>query len=118
MRVARRNMLKASGAAMFLGITNLRARTPRNTSLAVYDSRLAGSRAFAAEARRKGIALVDVATTDHDLWRALRQAPSTGNIVGLTRWSDYVTARGALEDQRKRLRSEIANGPYFLWEMA
>jgi len=115
MRVTRRNMLKVSGALALMSGTGLRATLQRDAVLAVYDSRLPESYAFAHHAADAGIALTDIAVADQTHWRALRNAP-TGKIIGLTRWSDYVSARGALEDQRKRLRSEIAQGRYFLWE--
>ncbi len=117
MRLTRRNMLKASGAAALFSGSGARAIMNRSAALAVYDSRVAESRAFASNARRRGIVLIDVAFADQTHWRALRDAPK-GKIIGLTRWSDYVAARGALEDQRKRLRSENAQGRLFCWEMA
>jgi len=117
MKLTRRNMLKASGAAALVVSSGLRASGQRDAVLAVYDSRLPESCAFAQHAAAGGVALIDVAAEGRTRWAKLRAAPQ-GKIIGLTRWSDYVSARGALEDQRKRLRSEIAHGPYLLWEMA
>jgi hypothetical protein len=118
MNLSRRNMLKASGALALASGAGVRAAIRRDAVLAVYDSRLPESCAFAQHAAAAGVALVDVADADQTRWRTLRAAPKQGRIIGLTRWSDYVVARGALEDQRKRLRSEIAHGALFLWDMA
>jgi len=117
MKVTRRNMLKAGGALALVSSAGVRAATQSGTALVVYDSRIAQSRAFAIDAQRLGVEVVDVAHQDRARWHVLRNAPA-GRVIGLTRWSDYVQARGALEDQRKRLRSEVAHGRLFRWEMA
>jgi hypothetical protein len=117
MKLTRRNMIKTSGALALVSGTGLRATIPHDAVLAVYDSRIPKSCAFAQHAAAGGIALIDVAAEGRSRWTKLRAAPQ-GRIIGLTQWSDYVSARGALEAQRKRLRSEIAHGRYFLWEMA
>jgi hypothetical protein len=81
--------------------------------LVVYDSRLAGSRAFAAFAANA----IDVAVQHPANWRALRRPLPPGRIAGLTRWSDYVVARGFAEEQRRRVVSERLDRGLVAWEM-
>ena len=115
MSITRRSVLQG---ALVVAAT-LSARTSGALApppaLLVYDSRIAGSRAF--RSRHTGRA-VDLAGEHANLWRNLRRVRPTGIVVGLTRWSDYVQTRALLEGQRLRLRTEARLGPLFYWEMA
>ena len=115
MSITRRSVLQG---ALVVAAT-LSARTSGALApppaLLVYDSRLAQSRTF--RSRHAGRA-VDLAGEHANLWRNLRSVRTTGTVVGLTRWSDYVQARALLEEQRLRLRTEARWGSLFFWEMA
>jgi hypothetical protein len=82
--------------------------------LVVYDSRTAQGSGFVT--LHGGIA-IDVAQEDSRFWRSLRTPLGNGSIVGLTSWSDYVLARGLLEEQGKRLQHERRDGRLFRWTM-
>ena len=115
MSITRRSVLQGAlvvGATLAAGTSGELAPPP---ALLVYDSRIAGSRAF--RSRHTGRA-VDLAGEHANLWRNLRRVRPTGMVVGLTRWSDYVQTRALLEGQRLRLRTEARLGPLFYWEMA
>ena len=61
--------------------------------------------------------MIDVAEEHGRRWAALRDALPQGRIVGLTRWSELVIARGYAQEQGKRLRHERRVGKYFAWEL-
>jgi hypothetical protein len=111
----RRGFLKAGSIAALGTLAASAARGREPVALVIYDSRSWKSRAFA---RRFNGELVDVADEHRNLWSRLRAAPPSGRIVGLTRWSDHVIARGYLEEQRKRLSSDARHGELIYWEMA
>jgi hypothetical protein len=113
--ITRRSVLQGAlvvAATLSAGTSGALAPPP---ALLVYDSRLAQSRTFGS--RHAGRA-VDLAGEHVNLWRNLRSVRTTGTVVGLTRWSDYVQARALLEEQRLRLRTEARWGSLFFWEMA
>jgi hypothetical protein len=122
MIISRRSMLKA-GAAASAAIT-LPAFAAKNVStLILFDSRIPESRAFA---RAASGAMVDLADVETSQWTALR-ADFAGKyrVVGLTGWTDWVTARGFLEERGLRLTSETSvpapvsgKAHLFRWEMA
>lgn len=113
MRLSRRSFIKA-GAAATAAAPALAFAVPR-PALVVFDSRIAESRAFA---RAFAAPAIDIAREDADLWRQLRAVAPQGQVVGLTGWSDWVLARGFLEEKGKRLREEVATGQLFRWTMA
>ena len=89
------------------------ASTPK---LVVFDSRLPASVALA----RTSVASIDVAHEDARFWRGLRGL-DRGPVAGLTRWSDFVTVRGFLEERGLRLKAQtpLPGQPHlFRWEMA
>ncbi len=114
MRIGRRALLKAGAAGIAAS-----ASAPvvsRQYSLIVFDSRLPPSRAFA----RNAPASIDIAREDANFWRSLRDA-RTRPVSGLTGWSDFVTARGFLEERglRVKAQSPLPGEPHlFRWEMA
>ncbi|MCP5395417.1 MAG: hypothetical protein H6918_01565 [Sphingomonadaceae bacterium] len=106
MRLSRRTALKA-GAALgaAAGIPLAANRAAARPALLVHDSRLAESPAFLAS--RQGIRRFDMAQEAGSLWANVRRGlTSHGRIEGLTRWSDWVQLRGALEEQGFRMESE------------
>ncbi|MBD3729327.1 MAG: hypothetical protein IE933_06430 [Sphingomonadales bacterium] len=109
MRLTRRHALTAGaalGAATALPLAG--ARLAARPALLVHDSRLAESPAFLAAhpATRR----FDIAGEAAQQWRGLRgdglARMARGPVSGLTRWSDWVQLRGALEAQGLRLASE------------
>ena len=122
MIISRRSMLKA-GAAASAAIT-LPAFAAKNVStLILFDSRIPEFRDFA---RAASGAMIDLADIETSQWTALR-ADFAGKhrVVGLTGWTDWVTARGFLEERGLRLTSETSvpapvsgKAHLFRWEMA
>jgi hypothetical protein len=116
MTVTRRSVLQsallvaAAGSAGPVG-----ALTGPCAALVVFDSRVPQSSSFRARLCARA---VDVAVEHATRWRSLREWRSSGRVVGLTAWSDLVLVRGLLEEQRKRLRTEVRCGKLFYWEMA
>jgi hypothetical protein len=116
MNLSRRTMIQSSAAVVALGATNANARAvAAQPGLIIFDSRVAASRAFAADFAAPHI---DVATEDLLLWRSLRTVAVSGPVLGLTGWSDWVVVRGLLQEKGKRLKQESKSGTLFLWRMA
>jgi hypothetical protein len=122
MIVSRRSMLKA-GAAASAAITLPAFAASNVSTLILFDSRIPESRDFARTASGAMIDLADIETTQ---WTALR-ANFSGKrrVVGLTGWTDWVIARGFLEERGLRLTSETSvpapvsgKAHLFRWEMA
>ena len=123
MRIDRRKLLKggalAGVASALPAASAAAAAAAAGPALVVFDSRLAESVQFA---RALPGERVDVASDDG--WARVRAAGSS-RVEGLTRWSDWVAARGSLEEQGLRLASEMpAKAPLsgrthlFRWSMA
>ncbi len=115
MTVSRRTLLK--GTAAIGAATALPAIAARSKVMCtVIDSRIPASLRFAKHAVGP---VIDVAHEDAAFWTNLRSAPE-GNVTGMTRWSDFVTIRGLLEEQGKRLRDQSYDGStaLFTWTMA
>lgn len=122
MSVSRRAILK--GAATLSAAASLPAFAARRlTKIVIFDSRLAESLSFA-----KGVnaaKLIDIAAEDARNWAALRgDLTDAHNIQGLTGWSDWVLARGLLEERGFRLVSETlvpaplsGKAHLFTWKM-
>jgi hypothetical protein len=96
-------------------------------ALAIYDSRLPESRAFAAAARVRRMKLLDIASEDETLWRASRDiaAARGGAVIGMTGWTDWVAIRGLFEGHGLRVRHEARIASHrpgtatpFEWELA
>lgn len=105
MKLTRRSALKTTavlGAATAIPLAGDRAGA---VSLVVHDSRLPASRAFVAtqlQGRR-----LDIAGEEARFWATVRSGlPHLALVEGLTRWSDWVQLRGALEERGLRLVSE------------
>jgi hypothetical protein len=121
MIVTRRNVLK--GAATVSAAASIPAfAAAGEQTMMIYDSRIPESLSFA-----KGHSLrYDVAALDATRWAELRnELPSVRHVTGLTGWSDWIVARGLLEEQGLRLRTEAAvpapiSGKVhlFRWEMS
>lgn len=122
MIVSRRSMLKA-GAAVSAAISLPTFAASKVSTLILFDSRILESRAFA---RTESGFMIDLADIETSQWTALR-ADFAGKhrVVGLTGWTDWVTARGFLEERGLRLTSETSvpapvsgKAHLFRWEMA
>jgi hypothetical protein len=115
MMLTRRALLASAVLASTLstgGAAEGRRRVPR--TLLVFDSRLPLSRAWLGSNAGNSI---DVAHEQANRWSQLRCSAPVGRVAGLTRWSDYIQVRGALEQKGKRLRLEARSGGLFYWEM-
>lgn len=122
MIVSRRSMLKA-GAAASAAFT-LPAFAAKNVStLILFDSRIPESRDFA---RAASGTMIDLADIEISQWAVLRaDLDGKHHVIGLTGWTDWVTARGFLEERGLRLTSETSvpapvsgKAHLFRWEMA
>ena len=114
--ITRRSLMQGAlvAAAAASAVTARELKVPP-AALLVYDSRLPQSRAFSSCHSGRS---VDLAREHANLWRTLRSLRSSGTVVGLTCWSDYVQARALLEERRRRLRTEARCDRLFYWEMA
>ncbi len=122
MIVSRRSMLKA-GAAASAAITLPAFAASQVSTLILFDSRIPESRDYA---RTVSGVMIDLAEVETTKWAELR-ADFAGKhrVVGLTGWSDWVVARGFLEERGLRLTSETSvpapvsgKAHLFRWEMA
>jgi hypothetical protein len=115
MKLTRRALLASAVLASTLS-TGAAAEGRRRVlgALRVFDSRLPLSRAWLGSNTGNSI---DVAHEQANRWSQLRNCAPVGRIAGLTRWSDYIQVRGALEQKGKRLRLEARSGGLFYWEM-
>ena len=114
MTVSRRTVLKGGIAAAALSAGSTTALASRRADLIVFDSRHpASTRLARARYARK----IDIAHEDANFWRNLRSDIASRRIAGMTRWSDFVVARGFLEEQGKRLTAETLRDGLVFWEM-
>jgi hypothetical protein len=122
MTITRRTVLKSS-VALSIATAVPAVALQKGQTIAVYDSRIPESRVFA---KTPGSAvMIDIAGEEAHNWAGLRQTISgTRHIKGLTGWSDWVTARGFLEERGLRLVSETSvpaplsgKAHLFAWEM-
>jgi hypothetical protein len=117
MNITRRTMLWsavfAAAAAAKIGRVAAAALQP-SISLRIFDGRSGASRAWAESGAD---AAIDVVLENANRWLNLRSITPQGRVAGLTAWSDFVQARGVLEQKGKRLRTESRSGRMFYWEM-
>lgn len=120
MSVSRRNVLK--GAATLSAAASMPVFAASGGQvLVLYDSRIPESRSFA----RGHFPQLDVAHLDTSRWAELRGGMSgVRQVTGLTGWSDWIVARGLLEEHGLRMRSETSvpapisgKAHLFRWEM-
>jgi hypothetical protein len=107
MRITKRGVLLGAGGALAFAAG---ARRLPQGALAIHDSRIPESVAFAAEARASGVRTFDIAEEEARLWRNARAGFTLArgaSLVGMTRWSDWTILRGALEAQGRRVRREV-----------
>ena len=126
MRIDRRRVLKGgalAGAAAAMPATVHAAASAATPTLVVFDSSFAESAHFAGMARLSTSAALDLAAPAG--WATLRTQAAPARVEGVTRWSDWVAARGLLEERGLRLVSETrASAPIsgathlFRWTMA
>jgi hypothetical protein len=124
MIVSRRSMLKA-GAIATAAVSIPAFAADNYSSLVMFDSRIPESRAFAKQVGGAGATVIDLANIESTQWAALR-ADFAGKhrVAGLTGWTDWVTARGFLEERGLRFTSETSvpapvsgKAHLFRWEM-
>jgi hypothetical protein len=124
MIVSRRSILKA-GAAATATVSLPAFAATRFATLVLFDSRIPESRAFARTAGNVGTAMIDLADIEKTQWAELRTDLSgKRRVIGLTGWTDWVVARGFLEERGLRLTSETSvpapvsgKAHLFRWEM-
>jgi hypothetical protein len=115
MKIDRRSLLKSGAVAGGIAAAPIAARAFEPLALIVFDSRTLSSRAFA---RKMGGRKLDIAQEDILFWRNMRSARKGGRVEGLTSWSDWVLARGLLEEKGLRVKTEAKAGKLFRWTMA
>lgn len=124
MIVSRRSLLKTGAAASAaIALSAMTDGQPR--SLTLFDSRIPESRTFARTVSRNSATVIDLADSDATLWAQLREDfYGMQSVVGLTGWSDWVVARGFLEERGFRLTSQTSvpapisgKAHLFRWEM-
>jgi hypothetical protein len=120
MKATRRQVLVGAGLGAATIATRVGAEASAKTL--IFDSRFPESVAFAR--RNVGVSSIDVAVADDELWASFRSI-GKGRVSGLTGWSDWVIARGFLEERGLRLVAEEAvDAPVsgaahlFRWTMA
>jgi hypothetical protein len=120
MSVSRRSILKGAATIGAAATVPAFAASARQTLL-LYDSRIPESLSFA----NGRFPQLDVAHLDASRWVELRGGMSgVKHVTGLTGWSDWIVARGLLEELGLRLRSETSvpaplsgKAHLFRWEM-
>jgi hypothetical protein len=114
MTISRRNLLKSGivAAAVSAGSTTVLAS--RSADLIIFDSSKPISVRFA---NTYFVRKIDVAHEDKNFWRNLRSDTGSRKIGGMTGWSDFILARGFLEERGKRLTIEKLQDGLFFWEM-
>ncbi|AMO71235.1 hypothetical protein [Sphingorhabdus sp. M41] len=114
MSISRRNVLKSGIAVAAVSAGSTTALASRSADLIIFDSRHPVSAGFAnARFAHK----IDIAHEDANFWRNLRSGTESRKIAGMTGWSDFVLARGFLEEHGKRLTVETLQDGLFFWEM-
>jgi hypothetical protein len=126
-QVTRRGAISALGAAGAVPLLATGLFVADNApALAIFDSRIAESRAFASRMKASGARLFDVASQDQSLWREARGGfglAKRSRVAGLTRWSDWVAVSSLLAEQGHRAKSHekvrtAAHQGLFSWSMA
>jgi hypothetical protein len=116
--------LAVAGSASAIGVGKRAfASAP---DLAIFDSRIPESRAFANQMQGRGARLFDVAGQDQSLWREAREGfglTSRSSVAGMTRWSDWVPVSSLLAERGHRTQShekqQVASHPgLFSWRMS
>jgi hypothetical protein len=93
--------------------------------LAIFDSRILESRAFATQMQGRGAHLFDVADQDQSLWREARSGfglTARSSVAGMTRWSDWVAISSLLAERGYRTNAHekmrgVSHTGLFTWEM-
>jgi len=114
MIISRRTILKSGIAVAAVSAGSTTALASRSADLVIFDSRNPTSARFAS---MHLVRKIDVAHEDANFWRNLRSDTGSGKIAGMTGWSDFVLARGFLEERGKRLTVEKLQDGLFFWEM-
>ena len=123
MSVSRREILGGVallGAAGTFGLHRMAGQgaaipAPR---VVIYDSRRPAS--LASVHARSDAVRIDLAREQVENWRAVRALGREGPVAGVTGWTDYVAARGWLEQRGLRVTAEAHDRQADLirWTMA
>ncbi|MEY2927979.1 MAG: hypothetical protein RL367_2456 [Pseudomonadota bacterium] len=120
MQVSKRQFLGGS-AALGAAMVVTPARASARPVLALYDSRIADSRAYAQSQRALGVSLIDVVHQEQTQWRMLRGHDAAGRVVGMTSWADWVAISSHLGERGMRVvtleRQPVAHAALFRWEL-
>jgi hypothetical protein len=127
LKLTRRSALTAmavAGSASAIGMGQWAFATAPD--LAIFDSRIPESQAFAKQMQRRGARLFDVADQDQSLWREARDGfglTSRSSVAGMTRWSDWVAVSSLLAERGYRTKSHeklraTSHRGLFAWAMA
>jgi hypothetical protein len=107
MSISRRNLLVSAGVLGAVSSLPTLAQSPQ-VALVIFDSRIPESLAFAKERGRVGMETIDIGAKGVSALHVARQAKeASGEILGLTGWTDWVMLRGLLEEHGKRLTREL-----------
>ena len=122
MRLNRRQILAGSAAAAAAGLLPLGWRRGEEPDLAIYDSRNRTGRRFAAAARARGVATLDVAADPQAFWRRALAGfglAAGATVVGVTGWDERVYLASALRHRGMRVRHEAKiDRRTFEWRIA
>lgn len=114
--VSRREALKGS-LAIAAGTMSGQASAVAgaDASLLLFDGRDSLSRHFA---RRRATLRIDVVAEEANAWRTVRSLESVDQVRGLTRWSEFLTARSFFEERLLRVWvAEMRLNELLYWEM-
>jgi len=114
MTLSRRTILKSGIAAAAVSASSTAALASRSADLIIFDSRNPTSVRFAST---HFVRKIDIAGEDKNFWQNLRSDPASRKIAGMTGWSDFILARGFLEERGNRLTVEKLQDGLFFWEM-
>ncbi len=106
MRTDRRSLLKAGAVVSAISAAPVAMAAQRHRSIAMFDSRIPESVAFARSSGAAGE--IDLYREHHTHFAALRAGQHPATIEGLTGWGDWVAVRGELEAQGYRVAAEEA----------
>lgn len=122
MSVSRRELLGGAallGAAGAFGLHRMAGQAGAAPRFVIYDSRKPASLAY-AQAQGGGVAGIDLVQERAANWRGVRALGREGPVAGVTGWTDYVAARGWLEQRGLRVTAQAHDrrSDLIRWTMA
>jgi len=123
MTVSRREMLGGAALLGAAGAFGLHRMAGQGTTIpaprfVIYDSRKPASLAYAQA--QGGVVRIDLAQEQAANWRSIRALDGQSPVAGVTGWTDYVAARGWLEQRGLRVAVQAHDRRHDLirWTMA